>query len=264
MNKHKITPTKPVFMIDEDDLPIGHILSRRAALTLLGATGSALLLGACIPVNNESAPDVSVINETNATLPAGCVVRPELVEGPVFVEDDLNRSDIRTDPSNGVVSEGAPLDLTFRVSSIANRACVPLAGVQVDIWQCDVNGVYSDTSELGFQTVGQKFLRGHQITDENGMVKFITIYPGWYEGRAVHIHVKIRTEDGYDFTSQLFFDDELTDEVFSQAPYNRRGERFLRNDDDGIYEESGGQMMLAVEQTATGYTTTFDIALDLS
>lgn len=258
------TSRKSLFTIDEDDLPIGRVLSRREVLGLLGATGSALLLSACVPMSEEAGEDLSAINETNASLPSGCVVRPELTEGPVFVEDDLNRSDIRTDPSNGAISEGAQLDLAFRISTIANSACMPLAGAQVDIWQCDVNGIYSDTSELGMNTVGQKFLRGHQITDENGVVNFTTIYPGWYEGRAVHIHLKVRTEDGYDFTSQVFFDDTLTDEVFAQAPYSSRGERFLRNEDDGIFEESGGQMMLAVEPTDSGYASSFNVALDLS
>lgn len=187
-----------------------------------------------------------------------------MTEGPVFVEEDLNRSDIRPDPSNGAVSEGVPFDLTFRVSQVVEGACASLAGVQVDIWHCDANGIYSDTSELGMQTVGQKFLRGYQITDENGIVRFTTIYPGWYEGRAVHIHFKIRTADGYDFTSQLFFDDDLTDEVFAQPPYNSRGERNLRNDDDGIFGQSGGRMILAVTPVEAGYAATFDVALDLT
>lgn len=141
---------------------------------------------------------------------------------------------------------------------------MPLAGVQVNVWHCDAEGVYSDTNELGMQTVGQKFLRGYQITDENGLAHFSTIYLGWYAGRTVHIHFKMRTVAGYDFTSQLFFDDSLTDQVFAQAPYNSRGERTLKNDNDGIYGQSGGQMMLAVSPVDTGYAATFDVTLDLT
>lgn len=261
MNQSKTK--KAIFRCDEDDRTIGRIYSRREALGLMGTTGGAFLLSACIPLP-EASPDLAAIDEVNASLPAGCVVRPALGAGPVFVEEDLNRSDIRTDPSNGIVSAGTQLDLTLRVSTIADSACTPLAGAQVDIWQCDANGVYSDTLALGFQTVGQKFLRGYQITDEQGLANFTTIYPGWYEIRAVHIHFKIRTTDGYDFTSQLFFDDTLTDAVFAEAPYNSRGERLLRNDDDGIYGASGGQMMLAVNKTDAGYASAFDVALDLS
>ena len=259
--------------LHDDDQPIGRVLSRREVLSLLGTVGAATLLGGCLPPGLDgrgpggpggSSTDLTALATANAGLPAGCVVRPELTEGPVFVEEDLNRSDIRTDPSNGAVSEGVPLELTFRVSQVADGACSSLAGVQVDIWHCDAEGIYSDTSQLGMQTVGQKFLRGYQITDENGHVKFTTIYPGWYEGRAVHIHFKIRTGDGYDFTSQLFFDDALSDQVFAKAPYNTRGERNLRNDNDGIYGQSGGELMLALNPVDDGYETTFDVALDLS
>jgi protocatechuate 3,4-dioxygenase beta subunit len=262
--------------IDDDDQPIGQILSRREVLALFGAAGASLFLGGCTVLGlgggpppgggpgGEGSTHLSALATTNAALPAGCVVRPELTEGPVFVEEDLNRSDIRTDPSNGAVSEGVPFDLTFRVTQVAEGACMPLAGVQVDVWHCDTAGNYSDTTELGMQTVGQKFLRGYQLTDENGLVHFTTIYPGWYEGRTVHIHVKMRTTDGYDFTSQLFFDDTLTDQVFAQAPYNSRGERSLRNDSDGIYGQSGGQTLLAVNPVDAGYAATFEVALDLT
>ncbi len=259
-------------MIDNDDLPVGRILSRREVLALFSLTGTAILLNACAPVAPgapasptvaASAEAATAITTVDAAVPA-CVVRPELTEGPLFVDEDLNRSDIRLDPSTGKMSEGTQFDLVFRVSQIANDTCTPLAGVQVDVWHCDAYGVYSDTDQLGFQTVGQKFLRGYQITDENGVARFTTIYPGWYEGRTVHIHFKVRDQQGYDFTSQLFFDDAFTDAVFTQQPYASKGERKLRNDDDGIYRQSGGQMTLTVEETPTGYAAVFDIGLDMS
>lgn len=260
-------------MIDNDDIPVGRILSRREVLVLFGATGATAVLSACAPMLPGEATPVATVAATEQAVAAGatidaatmpsCVVRPELTEGPLFVEEDLNRSDIRLDPSNGKVSEGVQFDLAFRVSQIANGACTSLASVMVDVWHCDAFGVYSDTDQLGFQTVGQKFLRGYQISDENGIVRFTTIYPGWYEGRAVHIHFKMRNDQGYEFTSQLFFDDALTDEVFKQEPYASKGERKLRNADDGIYQQSGGQMMLVAEETATGYAATFDIGLEM-
>lgn len=264
----------PQFVIDEDDLPVGKILSRREVLALLSTAGGAVLLSACMPLGpggrpsglggNGAGADLSAIEEINEALPTSCIVRPELTEGPLFVEEDLNRSDIRTDPSNGAVSEGIPLELTFRITGLNENDCAPLANLQVDIWHCDAYGVYSDTSQLGMNTVGQKFLRGFQMTDETGVANFTTIYPGWYPGRAVHIHFKIRTGDGYDFTSQLFFEDALTSQVFANAPYAERGEPALRNADDGIYSQSGGQLLLTVDEVDSGYAATFDIALDLS
>jgi protocatechuate 3,4-dioxygenase beta subunit len=272
---HKATATRPQAddMLDNDDAPVGRILSRREVLSLLGATGAATLLSACIPLGPTGGPpganagagssDVAAAT-TNASLPTGCVVRPELTEGPLFVDEMLNRADIRPDPTTGQISEGVQFDLTFHVTKVDADACTPLAGVQVDLWHCDAHGIYSDTNQLGFQTVGQKFLRGYQVTDESGVVKFTTIYPGWYQGRAVHIHFKMRTGDGYDFTSQLFFDESLNDAVFAQAPYNSRGERTRRNENDGIFRQSGGQLMLAVNKVDSGYAATFDVALDLS
>ena len=89
--------------------------------------------------------------------------------------------------------EGIPVTLTLNISQVDGQSCIPLAGATVDIWHCDALGVYSDVSDAGFETVGQKFLRGYQTTGETGAVQFSTIYPGWYSGRTVHIHLKIRT-----------------------------------------------------------------------
>lgn len=263
-------------MFDNDDLPVGRIMNRREALILLGMTGAAALIGACAPgmapeslggagaADGATAADQATIAATNVTMPATCVVRPEMTEGPLFVEEELNRTDIRVDPSNGAVSDGAQLDLTFRISSIDNGSCTPLESVKVDIWHCDAHGVYSDTNQLGMNTVGQKFLRGYQLTDASGVAHFTTIYPGWYQGRTVHIHIKVRNQQGYEFTSQLFFDDGFTDDVFKKEPYASRGARKLRNAGDGIYQQSGDQMVLAVQPAGAGYAASFDIALDLS
>jgi protocatechuate 3,4-dioxygenase beta subunit len=105
------------------------------------------------------------------------------------------------------------------------------------------------------------------VTDENGTARFTTIYPGWYQGRAVHIHFKIRTdpdsEQSYEFTSQLYFDDALTDQVHTQEPYAEKGQRDLRNDDDGIFQEGGDELMLDLtEDGQGGYVGPFDIALE--
>jgi protocatechuate 3,4-dioxygenase beta subunit len=238
--------------VDADDLQVGHLLTRREALALLGAGGLLWLTGSS--------------SESSATpRPAGCIVRPQQTEGPYFVDERLNRSDIRADPSDGTVKPGTPLQLAFNVSRIASGACAALAGAYVDIWHCDHEGVYSDVQDPGFDSVGRKFLRGYQVTDENGVARFTTIYPGWYQGRTVHIHFKIRSDPGvspgFDFTSQVYFDDALTDRVFAEPPYAARGPRDARNADDEIFGSEGSQLLLAPVRQGAGYSAAFDVAL---
>ena len=201
---------------------------------------------------------------TPTTGSATCVVTAALTEGPYFVDELLNRSDIRTDPVTGAVSTGIPLALTFNVSRVANSACTPLTGAYLDVWHCDATGTYSDVSGSS-----RKFLRGYQITDANGVAAFTTIYPGWYSGRAVHIHFKLRLFAGstktYEFTSQFFFEDTLTDSVYTQSPYSSRGSRNTRNTDDGIYNslsttEKAG-LTLQTSKTTNGYTGVINLGV---
>jgi protocatechuate 3,4-dioxygenase beta subunit len=181
------------------------------------------------------------------------------------VDEKLHRSDIRSDPTTGAVKEGVPLQLAIKVSRIDGSGCSPLAGAVVDLWHCDANGVYSDVRDPGFQTLGQKFLRSYQVTDDAGMARFTTIYPGWYAGRTVHIHFKIRIKRTvlwhYDFTSQMYFDDAFTDRVFAREPYAGRGPRTVRNRQDGIFLDGGSHLMLAPVEQGPGYAAAFDIGL---
>ena len=242
--------------MDSDDRPVGRILSRREVLALLGATG----LAACAPsavVSSTASPaataNAPAAGGSTTALPS-CIVRPALTEGPYFVDEKLNRSDIRESKT------GTPLALTFNVSKIAGSACSALAGAQVDIWHCDAAGVYSDATDPSFNTKGQRFLRGYQLTDASGIAHFQTIYPGWYQGRAVHIHFKIRVGSS-DFTSQLFFEDALNAQVFATLPYSQKGGAFLKNAQDGIYTGGGDKLLLKPIASLGGYAATFDIGL---
>ena len=245
-----------------DDAGVGDVVSRREVLFSIGAVGMAFLTG-CRQTGRAASRDT--VNLA-AALPSGaCIARPRQTEGPYFVDEKLNRSDIRSDPADGSVKPGVPLDLRFNVSRLSSNACAPLAGAVVDIWHCDHLGVYSDVNDPGFNSREHRFLRGFQITDADGAAKFATVYPGWYSGRTVHIHFKIRTtpaaRSGFEFTSQLYFDDALSDTVLSQAPYSSRGARTARNSDDGIFRQNGDQLILAVAPAGHGYAGTFDIAL---
>jgi protocatechuate 3,4-dioxygenase beta subunit len=272
------TPPTPT-ILDDDDRPMGRVLTRREVLALFGAAAGAGVLAACSPASlvgataspSAAAPSASTASaaataaaaaSASAAIPA-CVVRPALTEGPYFVDEMLQRSDITSDPSDGSVRPGVPLALSFMVSHVVGTACTPLVGALVDVWHCDAIGVYSDVA--GSQ--GTKFLRGYQLTDSNGMARFATIYPGWYQGRAVHIHFKIRTspqaDSAHEFTSQLFFDDSLSDAVFTKEPYSTKGQRTTRNANDGIFAGSGGQLTLAPTPSGDGYAATLDIGVQI-
>ena len=236
--------------MDHDDEQVGTILSRRRALGLLGA-GSGLAAAGLLAGNRTEA--------AGTALPS-CVVRPALTEGPFFVEEGLKRSDIRSDPGSGNIEAGVPLALTFLVSRVGSGGCAPLSGVTVDIWHTNASGKYSDVQQEG--TRGQKFLRGHQVTDRTGKATFTTIYPGWYSGRAVHIHFKMRQGQN-EFTSQLFFDEALSDRVYAAAPYNTRRNARLSNARDNIFSNGGHQLLLDLKPSGKGYATTFDVGMNL-
>ncbi len=214
-------------------------------------------------------PSYFVANQyASAVVVPDCIVRPEQTEGPFFTDVELERSDIRMDPATNSVSPGLPLGVTFQVLRVGSEECVPLPGAQVDLWQCDAAGRYSGFRDRGSDLRDQKFLRGYQLTDQDGIAQFMTIYPGWYRERTVHLHFKIRigVEQGkrYEFTTQLYFNDEVTDQVHAEPPYSEHGTRTIRNSNDRIFLRSGSRLMLEPTPSDTGYQVTFPIGLDLS
>jgi protocatechuate 3,4-dioxygenase beta subunit len=250
--------------MDTDDKQLGRVLTRREAVAILGAAGASLLTG-CSSGQTAEANATPAAASASASIP-GCVVRPAQTEGPYFVDEKLNRSDIRSDPSDGSVKPGTPLELTFAVSQLGAGSCTPITGALVDVWHCDADGVYSDVQDPSFNTRGKKYLRGYQVTNASGRATFKTIYPGWYRGRAVHIHFTVRTNpnaaSAHEFTSQIYFDDAMNDKVFAQAPYRGKGQ--IRNSQDGIFRDGGSELILAVKPAGSGYAGTFDIALQTS
>jgi protocatechuate 3,4-dioxygenase beta subunit len=269
--------------MDNDERRLGRLLSRREIMLLAGGAGIALLSACATDAasDSERAPAPNTMSATSdssaATTGSGnsgafmampaCIARPKQTEGPYFVDEKLNRSDIRSDPGTGAVKEGLPLTLSFSVGSVTGNACAPLAGATIDVWHCDALGLYSDVRDGSFNTIGQKFLRGYQVSDAGGRATFNTIYPGWYQGRTVHIHFKIRArgDDGrtYDFTSQLYFEDALSDDVFTHGPYSGKGRRATRNANDGIYRDGGDQLLLRPTKSGDGYLAGFEVGLKM-
>jgi protocatechuate 3,4-dioxygenase beta subunit len=245
-------------MDDKTPTPASIPLSRRQAITALGGLVLGLVAVGCGSKATPSASSSSA-STTNSAVTAGtvasCVLTPEVTEGPYFIQGDQVRGDI----TEG--HPGAPLSLAVTV--VDATTCAPIKDASVDIWHCDAGGVYAGFEQAGLgggpgspqQSVSStRFLRGIQMTDANGVASFATIYPGWYQGRTVHIHVKVGV--GSDVhTGQIFFDDTLTDAVFKAAPYAAKGAREVRNADDGIFRQSS-TTVADVVAGGSGYTGT--------
>lgn len=199
---------------------------------------------------------------------------PQQIEGPYFVDDMPNRSDIRSDTSNGSAEQGIPLHLIIHVYGVSNGSCVPLQGAKLDIWHANSQGIYSGVKDMG--TTEKIFLRGYQMTDNKGTVQFITIYPGWYEGRAIHIHDKVRifdeSEKILEWTSQLYLNNSINEKVHEQAPYSNHGLPETTNEEDMIYtgasadgliqSNSGEQLMVNLTKQKDSYLGTFNIVIN--
>jgi protocatechuate 3,4-dioxygenase beta subunit len=271
-------PPVPAFDPDDDDRLIGRVLSRREVLALMGAASVTVVAAACAPSSVASGAASATAGATSSAATAtptvsaaavasslpSCVVVPVLTEGPYYVNENLDRSDIRIDTSDESVSEGAVLTIDWVVSQVDGNACIPLEGVLVDVWHCDAAGDYSDVGSAQ----GHDYLRGYQHTDASGVARTVTIYPGWYQGRAVHIHFKIRTDaaaaSGLEFTSQLFFDDTLSDQVYATGAYAAKGAHDVKNANDSIYQQSQGMTLLDVVKDGDGYKATFELAVQTS
>jgi protocatechuate 3,4-dioxygenase beta subunit len=212
-------------------------MDRRQALGAFGTVSLGALLAGCGDDRSTSPDTASRFGDES-----NCTLTPEMTEGPYYFDADKIRSDIRDG------HEGARLDLALRVR---DASCSPVANAVVDLWQCDAEGAYSES--------GDPFLRGAQVTNKDGIAEFTTIYPGWYQGRTVHIHAKVHLDSSTVLTTQLFFDDAVSDRVFAGAPYDSRGERDVRNGDDGIFDEA---LVLDLSREGDGYlgTISFDVA----
>jgi len=170
-----------------------------------------------------------------------CVLSPEQTEGPFYIEDEKIRRNI-TDGRRGI-------PLTLRATVVDASTCKPIKGAAVDIWHCDAGGVYSG---FGQGASSRTFLRGMQRTNLNGLAILRTIYPGWYQGRTVHIHVKVHVGGNVVHTGQLYFPDTLTDKVYRKAPYKSRPGRTTRNANDFVFANGGKNSMVSVRSDGSG------------
>ncbi|MGH7549198.1 MAG: intradiol ring-cleavage dioxygenase [Gemmatimonadota bacterium] len=227
-------------MTDPSRLLGGTPLTRRRALGLLGGLGLGAIAAACAGEGDSGAPAPQT-SAPESGVEDVCVLTPELTEGPYYLDLDLVRRDITEGRA------GTPLDLQVKV--VGAGGCAPIENAAVDVWHCDADGTYS-----GVSGDDGTFLRGIQTTDAEGIAEFRTIYPGWYTGRAVHIHVKVSPDGSETFTGQLFFDDATTAAAYEAEPYAARGAPDTPNAADGIFGQGGSSTIVAVTSEGEGYS----------
>lgn len=214
--------------------PFANAASRREAMKLIAALGAA---STSFFTFKPAWADDSV-----------CTLTPEISEGPFYFPYDRIREDVREG------KRGTPLRLHFSVIDVAN--CQPIPGAVIDLWQCDASGEYSGYSHAALvaATTGKvgpdgpphrdpdtktTYLRGASLTDETGKATFTSIYPGWYDHRAVHVHVKVHVGGNVIHTGQIFFPDSTTDRVFTRQPYSQHTGSRVHNVDDKLFQAFG-------------------------
>ena len=227
---------------------ITKMMGRREAIGALGAAGAALAFGC--GDSSPTSPSTTPTTPTTGTN-AQCAVTPQETAGPFPSLTDLIRSDIR---------EGRPgslLTLTIRVVN-TSTACTPVSGAAVEVWQCDAAGDYSQYGSQAAQT----YLRGIQTTNANGEVTFTTVYPGWYQGRATHIHVEVSVGGTSRKITQMAFPESVNNTVHATGVYATRGANPTSNASDMIFADSlSSELVTPTGSPAGGYTATFQVAI---
>jgi len=231
-------------------------LTRRDSLLGLGGLAAAALGagGVLAALDGQEAEAASSGPAAVASGLVTCVLTPEMTEGPYYLDGDKVRRDIR---------EGRPgtrLDLATTVVDVSS--CKPINGALVDIWHCDAGGTYSGFAQEG--TDGKTFMRGIQRTNKSGLATFVTVYPGWYSGRTVHIHVQVSLGGNVLHTGQLFFPEALTDAVYKRAPYRSRPGRDTRNATDSIFRNGGSKSVLKIAKNGSGYVARMTMGVSRS
>lgn len=235
-------------------IEFGRPLTRREAIGMLGVAGAALSAG-CNGETPTSPSSTTTTTSTTTTSPTGtsgaCLVSPTETIGPYPSLAAFLRSDIREGKS------GTPVTLAITVVNVSS-ACAPVEGAAVDVWQCDATGNYSQYGNERAAT----YLRGIQTTAANGHVTFTTIYPGWYQGRATHIHVEVTINGRSAKVTQIAFPEEVTAAVYQTGVYASHGQNPTTNARDNVFSDSVSQEMATVSgDPNSGYTASFQIGI---
>jgi protocatechuate 3,4-dioxygenase beta subunit len=212
-------------------------LTRRGSLLRLGGFLVTAFGAAGLKIERSEGAGPAAV----ASGAVSCILTPEQTEGPYYIAGEKVRRNI---------TEGRPgASLLLRAFVVDASTCKPIKNAAVDIWHADAGGVYSG---FGQGAASRTFMRGIQRTNAKGLALFRTVYPGWYQGRTVHIHVKVHLGGNVVHTGQLYFPDTLTDAVYRKAPYSSRPSRDVRNANDSVYRNGGSRSLLSVRRNSAG------------
>ena len=228
---------------------------------LIGATSVPILIEAC---KKSTVTDPGSGSGSGTT---SCIVSPEETEGPYpYPSGEINNPLQRMDITGG--QTGLPLGLAFQVLN-TNNSCAAVAGARVDIWHCNKDGYYSGyANQPGYlgtlSYTGATWLRGYQLAGSDGKAQFTTIYPGWYTGRATHIHIEVYVNNVLKKTTQVTFLETISDAVHTTGLYAAHGVNTMRNASDNVFSDSVSKEIVTLSgDTSSGYTGTFVIGVAL-
>lgn len=238
-------------------------MGRREAFEALAATAGLAWAAACGGSSPTAATETTATTTTGGAPMGSCAVAAEETAGPypdrlgMLSNPAFFRRDIREGRS------GALLNLTLTVTNVRSN-CSPVANANVEVWQCDASGNYSEYAQPGYNGTGQTFLRGLQTTDANGNVTFTTVYPGWYSGRATHIHVKVYVNGAVVKTTQIAFPESITAEVYASGVYASKGQSPTKNASDNVFSDGTTTEMASVSgSAAAGFDASLTIGISV-
>lgn len=244
---------------------------RRHALRTLGAAFVTAPLGAlgCSGGSSPTSPTSTNTSSSSTTTGTGgtgttsgqCVVSADETRGPFPDQAGMisNQAFYRQDIREG--RSGTPLTVTLTVVNTRNN-CAPVGNASVEIWQCDADGHYSEYAQGNYDGRGQTFLRGLQVTNASGQCTFVTIYPGWYQGRATHIHIDVTVSGQRVKSTQMAFPEEVTSQVYAQGVYAAKGQNSTTNARDNVFSDGTATEMASVGGSpGAGYTATLQVGV---
>src|SRR5438874_5703321 len=212
-------------------------LSRRGSLVRVGGFLATAIGAAGLKIDSSDGAGPAAVASGDLSI----VLTPQQTEGPYYIANEALRLNITED------RPGVPLSL--RAFVVSASTCKPIKSAAVDIWHADAGGVYSG---FGSGAASRTFMRGIQRTNAKGLALFRTVYPGWYQGRTVHIHVKVHLGGNVVHTGQLYFPDTVTDVVYCISQFCSCGHRDVRNASDSIYRNGGSKSLLSVKKSSAG------------